>query len=332
MEDKIIYEVIHEILEKLEIKANWKGMKIDNMDGILELDFNGQKVKFNAEIKKEIRNYHLPEIFLMAEYNRPLMVITEKNIFPGIKDELRKKGIAFIDLKGNVDIRTDKLLIKVEGNHTTAVKPEKHGRAFTKAGLKVIFLFLRDNNLINESYREIAKKAGIALGNINYIFEGLKEENFILKKDEKKFTLINKKELLERWITAYDEKLKPALHIGNFRFGLKDNFRNWKNLELNLEKTAWGGEAAGDILTNYLKPEILTLYTNEKKLDLMKKFRLIPEPDGELRIYGKFWDFETEFKKTVPPVLAYADLINTGDGRCIETAQKIYEQYLKNTF
>jgi hypothetical protein len=30
----------------------------------------------------------------------------------------------------------------------------------------------------------------------------------------------------------------------------------------------------------------------------------------------------------VPPVLIYADLLATGDGRCLETAQMIYENQL----
>ena len=31
---------------------------------------------------------------------------------------------------------------------------------------------------------------------------------------------------------------------------------------------------------------------------------------------------------TVPPVLIYADLLATGDARCIETAQKLYDDHL----
>jgi hypothetical protein len=34
----------------------------------------------------------------------------------------------------------------------------------------------------------------------------------------------------------------------------------------------------------------------------------------------------------VPPALIYADLLATGDGRCIETAQMVYEGYLARLF
>ena len=32
----------------------------------------------------------------------------------------------------------------------------------------------------------------------------------------------------------------------------------------------------------------------------------------------------------VPPLLLYADLMNTNDRRCIETAQKIYDEFIQN--
>ncbi len=331
MEDKLIYTVIHDVLKELNIKSKWTEMAIDGIDGILELDYNGEKTKFNVETKKEVRNYHLPKIYQLAEYYKPLMIITEKNIFPAIKDEFRRQGIAFIDLDGNVNIETGIMLIKVEGKHQKYHQPEKQGRAFTKAGLKAIFLFLQNEKIINETYREIAKNAGIALGNVKYVLDGLKEEGFALKKTEKTLYLVNKKELLEKWLTAYDEKLKPALHIGNFKFIKQEDFRNWKNLKLNEDQTVWGGEAAGDIITGYLIPEILTLYTNEKRVEIMKKYKLVPDIKGNIKIHEKFWNYETGFKQTVPPLLAYADLMNTGDGRCIETAQKIYEQHIKHT-
>jgi hypothetical protein len=48
-------------------------------------------------------------------------------------------------------------------------------------------------------------------------------------------------------------------------------------------------------------------------------------------VYKKFWkDADEIVKNAAPPILVYADLINTGNKRCIETAQNLYEKYLKN--
>jgi hypothetical protein len=53
------------------------------------------------------------------------MVITEKNIFPAIKDGFRRQGNVFIDLNGNVNIETDTMLIKVEGKQQKYLQQRK---------------------------------------------------------------------------------------------------------------------------------------------------------------------------------------------------------------
>jgi len=130
----------------------------------------------------------------------------------------------------------------------------------------------------------------------------------------------------------YEKRLKPTLAIGTFRFLNKDDFYNWKDIPLKKGKTLWGGEPAGDLLTNYLRPEELTLYTNEERSDLMKNYRLVPDLEGNIKVFKQFWTDEQADIKTVHPLLAYADLINKGDRRCTETAQKIYDEYLQDQF
>lgn len=136
---------------------------------------------------------------------------------------------------------------------------------------------------------------------------------------------------MQKWIGAYEANLKPGLLIGKFRFVKEDDFLHWQKLQLQNDKTWWGGEPAGDILTNYLKPLELTLYTKENRNELIKKYRMVPDTNGNIKIYKAFWYQQNEKnEKTVHPLLVYADLINTGDQRCLETAQKIYEQYLQD--
>ena len=114
---------------------------------------------------------------------------------------------------------------------------------------------------------------------------------------------------------------------------LKDeDYINWKKLPIKPGKTWWGGEPAGELFTNYLKPVVLTLYTLETKNEIIKHYRLIPDPNGNVKVYRKFWKYDDENTITVPQLLIYTDLMNTGDYRCIETAQKIYNDLLKEKF
>jgi hypothetical protein len=335
-------QIVELALENLQKNAGitgvWKPIGIKELDGKLELKLNNKNVKFNTEIKKELRGHQIQRILAQAERFNPLIVIAQ-NIFPKIKEELRRHQVAYLETNGNIFLNQDGHFIWLDLHKALPVKEEKVNRTFTKTGLKVLFCFLLNEDLLNLTYRDIATLADVALGNINYVITGLKEQNFLLKVGENRYKLQNKKELFEKWIAAYEKRLKPTLEIGTFRFAKADDFRNWQNLALNTERTKWGGEPAGDLLTNYLKPKDLTLYTTEKKSELIKNYRIVPDAHGNIKIFQMFWRDEVvntypKLKQynVTPPLLVYTDLMNTNDRRCIETAEKVYERYLQDEF
>ena len=52
-------------------------------------------------------------------------------------------------------------------------------------------------------------------------------------------------------------------------------------------------------------------------------------PDGPIEIREAFWPTDKRlFTEHVPWLLVYADLLATEDGRCLETAENIRQQYL----
>ena len=59
----------------------------------------------------------------------------------------------------------------------------------------------------------------------------------------------------------------------------------------------------------------------------MKNYRLMPDKNGEIEVLYLFW--KQEDGKTVPPLLVYADLMLEGGKRNKETAEKIYNEYIK---
>ncbi len=317
-----------------QIKGKWTDIaqnKASNgLNGQIEFVINQNPIKFNAEVKNNLRAINLPLIYKLAKEHAPLIIVADL-IFPKIKEELRNHDIAYLEANGNIWLKNGETLLWIDANKTLSVEKEKINRAFTKTGLKVLFDFLRNETLINAPYREIAQQTGVALGNVNYILNGLKEKGFLLKIDKDRYNLTNKKELLTTWIIKYAEKLKPELEIGTFRFLRDNDFVNWKKLPLKKGKTWWGGEPAGNILTQYLIPAELTLYTLETRNDIIKHYKLIPDPTGNIKVFKKFWQ-DDNAENTVPPLLVYTDLINTGDHRCIETAEKIYDEFFKEKF
>ena len=73
----------------------------------------------------------------------------------------------------------------------------------------------------------------------------------------------------------------------------------------------------------------MTVYIPEAdKTKLFKDAKLAKKQNGKVRVYKKFWKKPENKDGYVHPVLAYVDLIATGDVRNRETAQMIFEKYI----
>ena len=329
----MILEYVNMALAKLEeltgITGKWVDIAKKDIDAKLKLKINKREVIFWVVAKKELRNHQLHNIKELAAEYKPLIIVANR-IFPKIKEELRKLQIAYLEANGNVYIQNDDTLILIDNQKPLPIEKETVNRAFAKTGLKLIFHLLLNNELINLPYREITEQTGIPFTNLPYIINGLKTKGYISEVNNKKMKLTNKDKLTKIWIERYDDILKPALKIGTFSFAEKNQFKEWKKIKFKYEETVWGAEPAAALITKYLNPEILTIYTNEKRNELIKNYKLLPDNDGNIKIYKRFWKYNEHDNKTAPELLIYADLINSNDSRNFETAKMIYDEYIKD--
>jgi hypothetical protein len=298
-------------------------------DGTIKLEIDNTKMECLIEVKRELRTHQLDHIEKLRNNVNTTFILVAYRLTSEMKMELRRRNIAYIEANGNLYIKKGKIFMFVDGQTPIKAVSENTNRAFTKTGLKVIFHLLIMEDLINKPYREIAVTTDVALGNINYVFTGLKDMGYILKLTKDKYKLINKDELLERWLTGYAEKLKPALFKGTFAFTTELATKNWKEIEFKEDKTFWAGEPGGDLMTNHLRPELFTIFTVEKPHELMINYKLAPNENGKIKVYQKFWNLSDLSGNTAPPLLIYADLITTTDKRCQETAKIIYDKYIQ---
>ena len=108
----------------------------------------------------------------------------------------------------------------------------------------------------------------------------------------------------------------------------------WQARLIDNEAYFWSGEPAAALLTAHLHPTNFNLYTSTTRNEAMRYLRLIPDLNGNVVLYEKFWTntdqtLESERPKSVaPPLLVYADLIRSQDARNIEIAKMIHEKYL----
>jgi len=322
----------HQTGLRLHIHAEEVAMGDRMIDAILEVE-GYEALRFVAEIKKWVQQANIGALLEQVRQLPGKGLLVADYVNADMAERFREMNIPFIDTVGNAYINEKPLYVFIKGNRQQKITGAiKRGGAFNPAGIKVVHALLLDQVPVNATYREIAQVAGVALGAIGGIYNDLKAAGFMVELQNKKRQLQNKRKLLDRWVEAYLEKLKPKQLIG--RFTVEDEFW-WKTFDLTKYDAKWGGEVAAAKATEYLQPEKVTIYLFEKGGDaLFRDARFRKDNAGEITVYRAFWKQKAikyywgKQNDMVDPLIIYADLIATADPRNMETAKILYGEEL----
>jgi len=295
--------------------------------------------RFVANVKSTITIGNKTPTFLVLRSNSdesgfPAIIVTEY-IPSEIAKEFVAGGINYLDIAGNCSIKYKSLIIQIEGKKRERIARANQPRAFQEAGIKIIFHLLTNPGNIHLTYRELARMAKVSLGSVGSVTQELIDLNFILIAGKKK-VLKNMGLLLERWVMAYHDVLRPRLLLKKMRFTNPEQFYNWERIGVQDADgvVLWGGEPGASILTNRLSPEKFTIYTNDSWQSLIHNLKIVPADEGEIEVLKMFWEEKENYRDDgryiVPPLLIYADLMGSRFGRNIETAKIILEHELSN--
>ena len=170
-------------LEIVEYKIR-KGDK--RIDAVIQMPNNG--LMLVAEIKKWAGQANLGatihQVRNLAEPGQGLLVADYIN--PNMGERL-KEGlyVQFLDTAGNAYINQPPAYIYIKGNKpqqaVAAKERVRTGKAFQPTGMKVVFAFLRDPELVNAPYREIAEQAAVALGTVGWVIRDLIAQGILLE-------------------------------------------------------------------------------------------------------------------------------------------------------
>ena len=333
-DEQILLPALSKLMELtgMEIKVLDRPDKTRRADAIIELQRGMQSFLLEVEVKTEIRTAALTSLLERQKVVDGNMLMVSRYIPAPMKDEMKANGINYLESSGNCYIETKGIYIYVSDQKSQPLAVEET-KLWAPSGMKFIFAVLMDEELLNAPYRKIAYTAGVALGNVgNFIYE-MKREGLIITGSRNKQELLmldNRMMLIDKWADMYRVVLRPKQLVGRFRFNKKEDRDNWHGHAASDLGIYWGGETAGAILTKYLSPEIYTIYSNRDRFDLMKNMKIVPDHNGEIELLRPFWNEELFTDgDTVPPLLAYAELISSFDSRNRETAGRIKEKYVK---
>ena len=285
-------------------------------------------VEYPVEIKRYLNKQTVGLMAAkLAPNHMPAMLVTDY-VNRQQADRLRRLDIPFIDTAGNAYINEPPIFVFATGNKPEILPTaQPRVRLFQPTGLKLIFALLNQPGLERKPYRELADVAGIALGAVAWIMGDLRNGGYLITPAPKDRLLINKRALAEHWVANYPARLREKLVLGRYAAARR---RWWEDTDIAEHRGYWGGEIAADRLTHYLKPENTTIYADKPLARMMLENRLRKAPDGNIELVKRFWTFDYPEKalRVVPPLLVYADLIATGEGRNAEVARMVYDAHV----
>lgn len=248
----------------------------------------------------------------------PLLLIG-KYFSPSTLSTFQKEGVNVLDSSGNCQISSGQLFINIQGRRSPETE-DVLGKSFNEAGLRLILYFLLDQANVSKTYRAIHNDAEVSLGTIKNTIESLMKRKFITIHDGKRM-LINRDDFIELWQQSYNAVMKPKLFMGKMRFISNEAKRDWTSIILP-DGMSWGGESGANLIDGYLMPENLTIYSDVPIRQLLTTRKVMPSRRGDISVYRKCWK-GNDLHNLAPKLIIYADLMGSGDSRCLEAAQRL---------
>jgi hypothetical protein len=296
-------------------------------DALLQVETRKRKYTFLAEVKA-VDRFATPALIKAreAEGARPAILVAPY-ITRETAEHCRQLKLPFIDTAGNAYIEAEGLLVYVVGQHRPIDLVREKFRALTPAGLQLTFALLCRPDLLHGTYRGMMRAAKVALGTIGPAIKDMQNRGLLQFAPNGKPRISDYGRLLEEWVTRYPTTLRPKLEARRF----EADPQMLANADLKQQHAFWGGEPAADRLTHMLRPKEFTIYTPGPWMPLAAAYRMRAHHRGNVEILRAFWDFILDGVDLdlAPPLLVYADLMATQDGRNLEIAKRIYEQYIE---
>ena len=257
---------------------------------MVEVKTDRRKHRFAAEVKT-VDRFETPALVkAKGKVLRDPPLLVAPYITREIAERCRELHLAFIDTAGDAYLERPGLLVYVVGQARPMELRHDRFRALNPAGLQVAFALLCRPDLIRTTYREIATRAGVALGTVGPVIKDLEARGFLRLQTEKERRLVNPEQMLEEWVTHYPVTLRPKLNLRRFQAASE----RLQQTDLAMQHGFWGGEPAAEKLTRYLKPAHFTIYAREPIAKLIAAGRMRADEKGNVEILDAFWNLDPD--------------------------------------
>ena len=258
-------------------------------------------------------------------------VLFAPNIATPMGRYLAERQVSYVDAIGNLHLLGAggrDLLVHVEGK---TPRREVSGRGMRLPAHLVSFALLARRSLRQESIRAIAQATGVSKSAVADHLQRLSEQGFLVKTREGP-SLLRTGELLDRWVSAYLDVVRPRWFRGRFHAQAADVDALERQIQIGLSGLTWalGGGAAAWRMTHYHRGEETIVHVAGAPQDLAARLRALPSDDGNLVILDSLMPlaFEGVEPHLAHPLLVYAEMLTSRDPRTRGAAEAIRRQFL----
>ena len=210
-------EIIKIAVRKLEEETGFRTTlhfyeQPDKPDAVLTIENNEYQIEFNVEIKLFLNRARLGIVIHQLKGMKGIPLLITEYVNPGLMETMEKNKINFIDAAGNALIKEPPLFIKLKGNKQTQENRTKILKGtFNAAALQVIFTLLCNPGIERKTIRIIEEKTGVATGTVYNTLQALINQGYLNDRNFQRYKLINKENLLERWVTPLSGKIETKI-------------------------------------------------------------------------------------------------------------------------
>jgi hypothetical protein len=252
---------------------------------------------------------------------------------PGkLGQHLVEHNLSYADAVGNCHIEFAAgrgLLGHIEGKKPARdVTTKSAGRVPSH---QLVFAILAKPDLLREPIRQIALAAGIGKTAAADQLLRLQRQGLVHRK---RGVIVDRRALLDRWLSAYADVVRPAWLVGRYRPQAGDPEAVERMIEAAWNKRSWvyGGAAAGWRMTAYYRGDQTVLHVDAVSNEALRQLRVIPDatagPLTILRTPGTI-AYEGTAARLAHPLLVYTEMMASSDSRAREAAAEILEEFLE---
>lgn len=280
-----------------------------------------EPLKVPVELKFRSQPLGVAEADRWAHRRVGPVILAQPSVPRGRGSQYRALGINFIDSGGNAYLNFPGFQVHVEGRKPRLeAGPARRiaSASTTPAGLKVIFAVLIRPDAVEMSYETLAVLAGTSKGSVTNAITDLRRRGHVAELAGKR-RLIDPDRLARDWIDGYVRDLAPRLQELELAGPAADWWiQDWHEPEGTLSGGVALAAMGGDI-----RPDRTVVYGQPPWYAIRQGARLSRDGEAPVILRERFWSPDLLDDRVVPPLLAYADALTSGDPREAEVAQDL---------